>query len=187
MPVSNNELIKEIRNMAVKFEQMTERMDNLEQNLDKVVQVVNNEITTVHTQFSTALLEVKGEVQKGLRLLNEKIDGVLINTRKSVELSLSGIPELDGEDLKLAISKISSLIMYEDEEAIVNICRLKPAQQQSSSGPIANVIVCFISTKSRRLFPSKYFAFFKTGPLKLTHIGINSQSRIFINENVSKE
>lgn len=173
--------------MSVLFENMTERMDNLEKKLDDEAQTVNEEITTVHTQFSKSLLEVKSEMQNGIRLLNEKIDAVNINTRKSVEISLSGIPESEGEDLKVAIFKISSLIMYEDLEAIVDISRLKPVQQQSSSGSIGNVIVRFTTMHSRRLFLSKYFAFITTCQLKLTHIGINSQSRIFINENSSKE
>lgn len=189
MPVANNELLKEIRIMASKLEKVTDTVHNLEQKTDKDVLDINNELEAIHKQFSNAMLEIKNELDLEMRHMHEKVNSVTNannNMQKSLELSISGIPDTDGENLHTTISRISQLIMFEDIKSIVRLHRLKPTQQSSSS-LITNIIVCFTTTHSRRLFLSKYFAFIKNIPLKLSHIGINSDDRIYVNENLSKQ
>lgn len=191
MPVSNNELLKEIRIMTSKLDQLTDTVNILEQKIDNEVLDINNEIAVIHTQISNCMLEVKNEFDNSLRMLQEKVDGIKAGNnnnevQKSLELTISGIPETNGESLQTIVSVISTWIAFENNNSIVRTHRLKPTSQLSL-GPISNVIVCFTSAPSRRLFLTKYFAFIKTGPLLLSHIGMNSHDRIYINENISKQ
>lgn len=189
MPVANTELLKEIRIMATKLESVTDTLNNLETKLDNEVHDINNQIQDIHTQFTKAMLEVKNELDHELRLLNERINGLKIannESKKSLELTVSGIPEMDGDKLQSSILRICSLIRFDDAKSIVDVHRLMHTNQTTLS-PISNVIVCFATTTSRRLFHSRYFAFIKADPLKLSHIGIDSQSRIYVNENLSKQ
>lgn len=176
--------------MSAKFDKINVRIDEMDEKIDKEVLDINSEITTVHTQLNNAMLEVKNEMDFELRILNEKITELknINNNGKMFELTVSGIPVIDCENLGSTIAKISSVLKFEDDKSIVNVHRLI-SKHQTSQSPITNtnVIICFNTIKSRRLFLSKYFAFIKMDPLKLNHIGIDGQNRIFINENVSKQ
>lgn len=200
MPVSNNDLVKEIRAMTAKFDKLIERMDEMDQKLDKEVLDINSEITSIHTSFTNSMLEVKSELDVELHIIHEKIADLNNNSNnntdlaKPLELTVHGIPELDGENLRSTISAISSVINFEDEKSIVKVHRLKPTHQAPSStivntnaNKLPPIIIEFATTNSRRLFHSKYFSFIRTDPLKLSHIGLEGQGRIFINENLPKE
>lgn len=188
MPVANSELIKDIRVLTTKLEEVIDTLNNLEKRIDNETLDINNQIDVIHTQFTNSMLEVKNELDHELRLMNDKIEEIKIansNTNRALELTISGLPEMDSDELQSTISKICSLISFE-MKTIVDIRRLFHTHQ-STHGPMSNVIICFASTMSRRLFHSKYFTFIKTDPLKLSHIGIDNQSRIYINENLSKQ
>lgn len=83
------------------------------------------------------------------------------------------------------------MINFDDVTSIVNINRLKYAQEtgviNGTDGAKWPIIVKFASKLSRRLFHSKYFAFNKNDSLKLSHIGLAGQSRIYFNENLCKQ
>lgn len=133
------------------------------------------------------MLEVKNELDHELRLLNGKIDGITFtnknnSTNKALELTISGLPDMENDKLQSTVSKICSQISFDDAKSIVDIHRLFHTHQ-STHAPVSNVIVCFASKTSRRLFHSKYFNFIKTDPLKLSHVGIDS--RLYINKNLS--
>lgn len=183
--VANNELLKEIRVMAVKLEEVTDTLNNLEQKMDKEVLDINNEIDEIRTQFTNAMLEVKNELDQEIRKIYEKFNDIKC-ANKNLELSISGIPATLGENLYLIISKISTLISFEEMNFIVGTHRLE-ATHTTSTSSVSNIIVSFATTRSRRQFMSKYFSYIKINPLKLAHIGMNSQCRIYINENLSKE
>ncbi|KAG4075630.1 hypothetical protein HA402_003455 [Bradysia odoriphaga] len=157
MPVANNELLKEIRIMAA---QLADTVNNLEQKIDKEVLEINNEIAVTRTQFTNALLEVKNELEHW----NEKIDEVKAGSnvvQKSLELSISGIPVTDGENLQTKVSVIGSWIAAPSRTSLFAL---------------------------RRQFLSKYFEFIKSGLLLLSHIGMNDHNgRIYVNENISKQ
>lgn len=196
MPVSNNDLVKEIRIFSATLIKLNERLDEMDQKIDKEILDINNQIASIHTSFTKALLEVKNELDVELRALHEKF-----NTLKTIngnivaipfELTIHGISELDGENLNSIISKLSSVINFEDQKSIVKVHRLKQVHQVSSSTIVNTnilppIIINFNTTNSRRMFHTKYFAFIKTDPLKLSHIGFESHDRIFINENLPKE
>lgn len=175
--------------MGMKFDKVTERLNEMDQKIDSEVLDINNEIAAVNKQFTSAMLEVKNELDAELRILHGKFDGlsnINNNMGNSFELSVNGIPKSDGENLESA--KISSVIKFEMEKSIVDIHRLTHAHQASRSpNANTNVIICFDTKQNRRLFLSKYLSFIKAEPLKLSHIEIDSQSRIFVNENISKE
>lgn len=160
MPVANNDLQKEIRIIAKKLEEVTDMLNKLDQKIDKDVQDINDEIEAVRTQFTKAMLEVKNELDHELRSLHDKFNGININdttnTQKSLELSISGIPMIDGENLNSIISKIGSLIAFNDDKSIASTYRLK-STQQTTMNPISNVIVCFATVQSRRFISIKIF------------------------------
>lgn len=58
--------------------------------------------------------------------------------------------------------------------------------QESTGVKALPVIIKFANIYSRSIFHVKHFAFTKNDTLKLSHIGIDSDNRIFINENLSK-
>lgn len=189
MTVSNNDLLKD--SMVVKFDKVTERqrMDH-----NNKVSNINNKIVKL-TSLRNDILKVKNESNVESLKFHERIDGLSIknNMERTLDLTMNGIPESIG-NLKSTIYKISSVINFEDEKSIVNIYRLNSTStQQVSMTTIENknvkilpIVINFATKQSRHLFHSKYFAFIKTDPLKLSHIGIDSDSRIFVNENLSK-
>lgn len=181
MPVSNNDLLKEIRSMGTRFDTVNERLEKLDHRLDNNVSDINNRISHV----SESLSAVNNETTKELVALTKRIDALEMNNTKNIDLIIKGIPCVDGENLQSMISAISRVINFNDEQSITSIYRMK-----STSTSVVNirpVIVKFVNQHSRRLFHVKYFAFTKSDCLRLSHIGIGSDNRIFINENLSKQ
>ena len=125
--------------------------------------------------------------------ITKRINALEVNCskrEKTTDLIVKGIPFTDGENLQAIITTISRLLSFEDVHSIERIQRLKHTPK-SNSQEIAEVksmpvVVKFTTSNSRRFFHNKYFAFSKTDALKLSHIGFDSDSRIYINENLTK-
>lgn len=194
MPVSNNDLLKEIRSMAVKFEKVSERLDNFEQKLDNNVSEINNKLSDAVTSSTSGIEKVKIQMEIELAKVNNRIDILedkMRNEGRVMDLVITGIPYSLDESLQSVISKLVSVINFDDEKSIVNINRLKYAHEpdvkngvDSSKWPI---IVKFASKLSRRQFHSKYFAFNKNNSLKMSHIGLVGDNRVYVNENLCKQ
>lgn len=185
MPVSNNDLLKEIRAMGARFDMVTGRLDNVDERLNNNFSDVNNRCNQIDVSLSTFKSETKQELAK----LSERINALDINKSDAetvVDLLVKGIPYADGENLQETISAISRVIQFDDEESIINIHRLKSKSSVENDMKAMPVILKFSSQSTRRKFHGKYFAFTKTDTLKLSHIGLGDDERIFIKENLNK-
>lgn len=189
MPVSNNDLLKEIRAMGLRFDTFTEKMSNLDQRLDNNISETNKNNLEIRESMEVLANEMKSE----MAAITKRIDAIEIDRcklEKSTELIVKGIPLADGENLQAIITTISGILNFEDARSIGSIQILKRTPK-SDSREIATVksmpvVVKFTTSNSRRLFHNKYFAFTKTDAIKVSHIGFDGDSRIFINENLTK-
>lgn len=192
--VSNNDLLKEIRAMAVKFDKANERMDNMQQLHENNISNINEKINQIHSSIKVDVTEIKKETNNEISKLLERIislENDNNNMDKTTDLIISGIPYSVDENLRATALNISVVINYQEEDSIISAVRFKSPKQGScvednNTTKVAPIVLKFSTISSRRTFHAKYFAFSKTDALKLSHIGYDSNNRIFVNENLSK-
>lgn len=191
--VSNNDLLKEIRNISTRFDKVEEKLQDMDTKLDNNVAEVNQKINQVHSTLSTELSSMKNDMSTELAKLKDRIttlENNKNNSDKATDLVINGIPHLEQENLRVVVSKICFVIKFQDVQSILGIHRLKSTRQEPSVttiGKMTPIIVKFTTKQSRRVFHMKYFAFTKIGGLKLSHVDIDSETRVYINENLSKQ
>lgn len=192
--VSNNDLLKEIRAMAAKFDKANERMDNMQQLHENNISDINEKIIQIHSSTNVDIAELRNNTNNAITKILERIDS-LENDKKIMDkvndLIIIGIPYSMDENLRATVSNISVVINYEENDSIISAVRFKSLRPESNvvdnnATKVAPIILKFKTTPSRRTFHAKYFAFCKTDALKLSHIGIDCNNRIYINENLSK-
>lgn len=192
--VSNNDLLKEIRAMSVKFDKANERMDNMQKLHENNISNINEKIIQIHSSIKVDITETKKETNNEIAKLLERIvslENDKKNMDKATDLIISGIPYSVDENLLATVSNISVVINYQEEDTIISAIRFKSPRQEinvndNNTTKVAPIILKFSTIFSRRTFHAKYFAFCKTDALKLMHIGFDSSNRIFVNENLSK-
>lgn len=142
-------------------------------------------------------LEVRKDFQKHLSefdnklvcVINEQsakvceLESVNENNERISRLNdvvIKGVPNGHNDKLFEIFDKISVAINYEHSKfsSLNNLFRLK------SSGDSHPILLQFSTQLLRREFMSKYFAH---GGLKLSHIGITSDSRIYACDNLTKK
>lgn len=197
MPVSNNDLLKEIRSMAANFEEISGRLNNLEQKIDNNVLDINNKISDAVASSTNSIAEVKTQMDIELAKVYNRItilEDKTKNEGRVTELVITGIPYSPDENLQSVIAKIVSVLSFDDKKSITNINRLKLAQKSNvrngmdiTNGSTGPIIVNFETKLSRRRFHTKYFEFIKNDSLNMSHVGLVGQNRIYVNENLSKQ
>lgn len=177
--------------MASKFDKVSGRLDNLEQKLDNNVSDINNKVSNAATSSTIQIAEMKNQIDIELAKFNNRIATLEDKTRNEgrvMDLVINGIPYSPDENLQSVMSKIVSVIKFDEQNSIVNVNRLKFAQEPDVMDSMKSPIIVKFATKvSRRLFHTKYFTFTKNDSLNLSHIGLDGQNRIYVNENLCKE
>lgn len=164
-----------------------------EDNFSKLFEKIDKLSTELKTEFTTginnAVIKLEQSIADGQRHTNARIH-VLELHREELErqnrirdVIIRGVPSLPGENLWKLFEKIMSALNFEFQifYSIDTIFRLgNSANKPGSSNAI---LVKFATLKLKQEFMASYFS---DNNLRLSNIGINSDSRIFISENLSK-
>lgn len=161
--VSNNDLLKEIRAMAVKFDKVNERMDNMQQSHENNISNINEKIIQMHSSIKVDVTEITKETNNEIAKLLERIVSLENGTKnldKATDLIISGIPYSGDENLRATISKISVVIGYQEEDSIISAVRFKSPKpevrvEDNNTTKVAPIVLKFSTIFSRRTFQDR--------------------------------
>lgn len=160
---------------------------------------VNNQINAVKVELQGQLNVVSQEISSlksecaakfsssdvVLCTLNERVDQIshtVGNLQNRSELIISGVPFMTGENLHDLFNAMCKQLGFNDDAyPLVDIRRMK-AKAALKDGNECLIIVQFALRNSRDDF---YNAYLRTRDLKLRHVGLESDRRIYVNENLS--
>lgn len=168
-----------VKMLISEFRQTNMKIDNLNGKIDEV----KKELVTVSNDIQALKVECAEKFRvadAALNIVNERIDhlqeaiGCLENRN---ELTIRGIPITNGENLCVYFEAICKHLSVRKPTA--HIRRVKTTSRAESGGLI---IVEFALRNDRDDF---YSAYLRKRDLKLRHVGLNSDQRIYINENLT--
>lgn len=168
-----------VKMLISEFRQTNLKIDNLNGKIDEM----KSELATV----SSDILALKGECAEKFRVtdaalhsVNKRVDHLqdaFGSMENRSELTIRGIPFTKGENLSAYFSAICKQLTV--KESSTHIRRLKSTKRAESEG----LIVVEFSLKNER--DDFYGAYLRKRDLKLRHIGLDSDHRIYINENLT--
>lgn len=165
----------------------------------ELITTVRSEIHDVHIKIDTVKMELQSDIasvkneyatkfqqhDSALESLNRMVDcvsqkvGALENRN---ELIISGIPFQTGEDLNSTLNAISRHLEVKDTSALV--AKTRRITSASNSDRTGLILVEFALKSSRDEF---YSAYLRKRDLKLKHLGLDSDRRVYINESLTTE
>lgn len=165
----------------------------------KLIDSVRTEIKDVNTKIDAVKADLKSDIQSVkdecaskfqhhdivLESLNKRMDSVthkLGALENRNELIISGVPSKPGEDLNSTLKAIGQHLEVKDTATrMVETRRLKSGGKSTSDG----LIVAEFALKTSR--DEFYSAYLRKRDLKLRHIGLDSDRRVYINESLTSE
>lgn len=152
--------------------------------IDEIHNLIEITISQLRANFSALLAHYKAELER----VQERMEQLEGTSRLALEacqttsnhnkLLMYGIPNIDGENLCAHFSAICTHLGYpNDRQPIVHLTRLEGPKQTCRS--IQPILIEFAIHGQRRRFFAKYL---RTRCLSQTHLGFNTNNRIFINE-----
>lgn len=150
---------------------------------------VNRKIDVVKTELQRDINSVKDECASKfqqhdivLTALSDRMSQLSQNLgglENCKELVVSGIPFTAGEDLSRCLKKIGEHLAVKDTTAMTGIRRMRT---DDNNGGL--IVVEFALKSSRDEF---YSAYLRKRDLKLRHVGLESDRRVYINESLTSE
>lgn len=165
----------------------------------KLIDTVRSEVVGVHEKIDAIKSELKTEIQSmknecavkfqqhdaALESLHKRVDsvsnliGALANRN---ELIISGIPSTPGENLNYTLKAIGKYLAVKDTTIqMVETRRMSSGKNSDRDGLI---VVEFPLKAARDEF---YSAYLRRRDLRLNHIGIDSDRRVYVNESLTSE
>lgn len=176
----NLSLNSAVQMLLAQFKQTNAKIDNLNGKLDDV----KSELATVSNDVQTLKVECAERFRvtdHALHSVNKKVDHLqhaVANVANRGELTIQGIPYAVGENLEAYFKAICRRLAV--RESPTHIRRIKPRNQMANNGGL--IVVEFSLLNDRNDF---YSAYLKNHELKLRDVGLNSDARIYINENLT--
>ena len=165
----------------------------------QLIDTVRTEIMDVNNKIDSVKIELKNDIKSvkddcaakfqhhdvALDLLNTRVDGMsqkIGALQNRNELIISGIPFKNGENLHGTLNAIGKHLALSDPTTLMaQTRRMKPGGKSDGDGLI---VVEFALKATRDEF---YSAYLRKRDLKLRNIGLDSDRRVYINENLSIE
>lgn len=152
---------------------------------------VNNKIDTVKNELKSDIKAVKEECAAKfqhhdavLDTINKRVDGLSHSCgflEKRNELIISGIPSRTGENLDATLKEIGRYLAMRDAENLM----AKTRRMNSGKNDVDGLVVVEFALKTTR--DEFYSAYLRKRDLKLRHIGLDSDHRVYINESLTIE
>lgn len=160
---------------------------DLQSKIDAVSSELNGRLDAVSQDINTLRSECATKFNANdvaVNALNERVDQISLavdNLENRNDLIISGIPFMSGEDLCSHFRAIcNQLEVGESVGPLVNVRRMKSGTLKD--GDESLVVVQFALKSVRDSF---YSAYLRKRNLQLSHIGLNSTRRIYVNENLT--
>lgn len=161
-------------------EELNIKLDCIKADLQKQIDVVKQEIDTLKTTCD----DEHSSLGQSLHKVNNRIDDVTEDFRRfenRTELIAVGIPYLSNENLQDYLVCMAKTIGF-DESKISHIHCKRLHSKKLSDGDECFTLLQFSVACLRDEFYSLYLA---KRDLRLEHIGISSDRRIYVNENLT--
>lgn len=162
--------------------ELNHKIDAVKSELEGKLTAVSNDINSLKTECATKF-QTNSDMINVLNIRVDEISSTMDNLGNRNELILSGIPYLRGEDL-IEHFKAICMQLGMDERSVpsVDIRRLKSGVMNDGDNSL--VLVQF---SLRNLRDDFYSAYLRKRDLQLSHLGINSAQRVYVNENLTVE
>lgn len=167
-------LIDEMRN------EINIKIDTVKTELEGKLNVVSNDIHALKTECASNFQSYDVALN-GLHERVDEISSTMDNLVNRNELIISGIPYLGGEDLPALFKAACKQLGMDDRTTpSVDIRRLKAGVMNDGDNSL--VLVQFALRNQRDDF---YSAYLRRRDLQLSHLGIESTRRVYVNENLT--
>lgn len=174
------------------FRETRESIDDLRKDINNKIDVVKSELESKLQLMSQEICSIKSQSEvkfsnsdTALSTLSDRVDQLshsIGNLQNRNELIISGIPFIIGENLhELFTAMCKQLGVHDDVCPAVDIRRMKTKDAQRD-GDKCLVVMQFALKSSRDHF---YSAYLRTRNLNLRHLGLDSDRRIYVNENLT--
>lgn len=147
--------------------------DEIYENLDRLESVM-------HGRINEALSTLQIRAQETTESRIDKLERMSLAN----ELTISGVPQTQNENLDAICSKICTAIGFNGTNTIQSCFRVAPKSRNASRSFPPSIIVKFWSSDAKVGFFKSYIV---KKNLCVTSIGFNTPSRIYINENFTKK
>ncbi|XP_055589774.1 uncharacterized protein LOC129741968 [Uranotaenia lowii] len=171
----SSDILDRIQSMIdVAIQQVLTKISETKEELQSEIATLRDEMSKYKQECSQSILSV----QEDLKLTQNR----MLHLTKANDLIITGIPFQTDERLNDIICKISRTLGFSDDGLpLVHARRLARLPIKTTTSP--PVLLEFAFKSVRNDFYSRYL---KTCNLSLTHIDININRRIYINENLSE-
>lgn len=159
---------------------ISEMIESVKAELDEKLSSVSRDIASFKEEYSKKFIENEG----ALNALDERVNGItqeIGGLENRNELVVSGIPYQLGENLANYFHSMCKEVgLDETLTPTIDIRRLNPAHSGERQDSL--ILLEFALQNQRGDFYSSYL---KKCNLKLSHLGINSSRRFYVNENLA--
>uniref|UniRef100_A0A8D8A7B2 (northern house mosquito) hypothetical protein n=1 Tax=Culex pipiens TaxID=7175 RepID=A0A8D8A7B2_CULPI len=159
---------------------ISEKIDSVKAELDDKLSSVSREIASFKEECGAKFLANEG----ALNALDERVNGITLEIggiEKRNELVISGIPYLPGENLANYFQTMWKHVgLNEAHTPTVDIRRLNSSTSVERQDGL--ILVEFVLRNQRDDFYSSYL---RKCNLQLSHLGINSTRRFYVNESLT--
>lgn len=174
------------------FRETKEMIDDFRKDVNNKIDAVKAELEGKLNLVSQEISSLKSECAAkfssndvAVCTLNERVDTLshtIGNLQNVSDLIISGVPFMNGENLRELFNAMCKQLGFNDDlYPLVDIRRMK-AKAALKEGNECLIVVQFALKNSRDDF---YNAYLRTRDLKLRHLGLDSDRRIYVNENLT--
>lgn len=171
---------KKMDEISAKIDENTSQLNN---KIDMLCHDMDNKITALGADVNISLDVLRKEVDKKIHT-SQSLAMIRLNDLERraclCDLLVHGIPHIANENVNDLFKKICIKIGIGDNVSITSVFRIKSSNVNSKASPI---IVKCASVETKQLICNKYFSFKN---LCLKDVDIDSSSRIYINECLTK-
>lgn len=180
-----------VKLLMSQFSETKVMIDELRTDINKKIEAVKTELENKLDLVSQDINTLKSEcaakfesTDVAVNSLNERVDTMsqsIHNMQNRSELIFSCIPFMSGENLNAYFNAICKQLGFGDDSSpLVDIRRMKSKVLKDGSESL--IMVQFALRNDRDDF---YSAYLRTRDLSLRHLGLDSDCRVYVNENLT--
>lgn len=183
-----------------KIEDVAHSVSSQVQTLSQEIQKIRSSESSWQQEFSSRLDEIDGSIENKVEAaitnrlaelttnhatISNPAPSVSSNYRKN--LVATCVPEVPGENVVTIVKRLAKQINFTQSGFIDNCFRVSKKDGRDTSDKPPTILIKFTTEISRDSFIKCYFTYIKRNQLTPSDIGLEGNSRIYVNEHLSPE
>lgn len=157
---------------------MDESYAELKNSIDTKIKSIQSEVLTIADGFRTLANEVDTKMNAHNTEISAKMDQ-LERREKQLDVIVKNVPKVATEDLSKTFADICHAVGLPDHPRILSIYRMRITSRISPP-----IVIKFLDNNQKLRFMNAYM---KSQSLSTEHLGFETNSRVYINESLSRK